>query len=414
MRSCYLCRRNAAENISLHKFPKRLQLSKKWIEACGLHEKDDVSHLFICSSHFRLPRDLFPKERLPPGAVPTLGIPNNAVVNATSSSEIASLHYRAKQLDSPSTVDSQSISKVYPKYPKVKVTSLTVSKVTEYDSAVQRVSEASTIHAVDVASSPEIALLHHRANRSSNLPTVENKSMSKSSQVAEYDDAVQQVSEVSTSRLDYISEENCFSRTKRLFAEPRYVSEITTSDVDTPRKAKRVLEFVKKVDKKKCKRIKCLQNQKRRLLKQIAALQTLVSHLKERRLVIISRAVEKLSTKTNESTKLRISTYIVDNTKGLPISGLQVGLYKLMDGEWTFLNECNTNMKGLFINPLGKMDCTIGRYKLRFDVDKYFTLRRIETMIPFIEFIFDVKNVNSHYHVLLLLSPFSYTIYGGT
>ncbi|RLU16449.1 hypothetical protein DMN91_010517 [Ooceraea biroi] len=127
-----------------------------------------------------------------------------------------------------------------------------------------------------------------------------------------------------------------------------------------------------------------------------------------------SRAVEKLSTKTNESTKLRISTYIVDNTKGLPISGLQVGLYKLMDGEWTFLNECNTNMKGLFINPLGKMDCTIGRYKLRFDVDKYFTLRRIETMIPFIEFIFDVKNVNSHYHVLLLLSPFSYTIYGGT
>lgn len=35
----------------------------------------------------------------------------------------------------------------------------------------------------------------------------------------------------------------------------------------------------------------------------------------------------------------RISTHVIDTSKGAPIAGLQVSLYKLMDGRWTFLNE---------------------------------------------------------------------------
>lgn len=112
--------------------------------------------------------------------------------------------------------------------------------------------------------------------------------------------------------------------------------------------------------------------------------------------------------------KLRISTYVVDNTKGIPIGGLQVSLYKLMDGKWTFLNESNTNAEGYCVDLVEKVNCTIGRYKIHFDVDKYFTLRRIETMFPFVEIVFDVKNPNDHYHLPLLLSPFSYSTYRGT
>lgn len=37
--------------------------------------------------------------------------------------------------------------------------------------------------------------------------------------------------------------------------------------------------------------------------------------------------------------KPRISTHVMDTSKGLPVGGLQVSLYKLMDGRWTFLNE---------------------------------------------------------------------------
>ncbi|XP_015517101.1 uncharacterized protein LOC107222313 isoform X1 [Neodiprion lecontei] len=111
-----------------------------------------------------------------------------------------------------------------------------------------------------------------------------------------------------------------------------------------------------------------------------------------------------------------ISTHVLDTSKGLPVGGLQISLYKLMDGRWTFVNESNTSVDGRCADlvDISKYSFTAGRYKLHFDVDKYFTLRRIETMYPFIEIVFDVKNPTEHYHVPLLMSPFGYTTYRGT
>lgn len=60
-----------------------------------------------------------------------------------------------------------------------------------------------------------------------------------------------------------------------------------------------------------------------------------------------------------------------------------------------------------------KSALTNGRYKLHFDVDKYFTNRDIETIYPFIEIAFDVKNPTAQYHMPILLSPFGYTTYRG-
>ncbi|KAK0076192.1 hypothetical protein PV325_005763 [Microctonus aethiopoides] len=111
----------------------------------------------------------------------------------------------------------------------------------------------------------------------------------------------------------------------------------------------------------------------------------------------------------------RISTHVIDTSKGAPIAGLQVSLYKLMDGRWTFLNESTTSPSGRCSDlvDMKKSQITAGRYKIHFDVDKYFTLRRIETMYPFIEIVFDVKNPTGNYHIPILLSPFSYTTYRG-
>ncbi|XP_046734477.1 uncharacterized protein LOC124404416 [Diprion similis] len=111
-----------------------------------------------------------------------------------------------------------------------------------------------------------------------------------------------------------------------------------------------------------------------------------------------------------------ISTHVLDTSKGLPVGGLQISLYKLMDGRWTFVNESNTSVDGRCADlvDISKYSFTAGRYKLHFDVDKYFTLRRIDTMYPFIEIVFDVKNPTEHYHVPLLISPFGYTTYRGT
>ncbi|KDR07690.1 uncharacterized protein LOC110840021 [Zootermopsis nevadensis] len=109
-----------------------------------------------------------------------------------------------------------------------------------------------------------------------------------------------------------------------------------------------------------------------------------------------------------------LSTHVLDTARGNPVGGLQVSLYKLIDGRWTPISEGLTNPDGRFTNFIKKADFTAGRYKLHFDVDRYFELRKLESLYPFIEIVFDVKSPQDHYHVPLLLSPFGYTTYRGS
>jgi len=44
-----------------------------------------------------------------------------------------------------------------------------------------------------------------------------------------------------------------------------------------------------------------------------------------------------------------------------------------------------TNPDGRYTNFIQKADFTAGRYKLHFDVDRYFELRKLESLYPFIE-----------------------------
>lgn len=75
----------------------------------------------------------------------------------------------------------------------------------------------------------------------------------------------------------------------------------------------------------------------------------------------------------------------MDTSKGQPICGLQVSLYKLIDGRWTYINEGVTSADGRFFNFLQRSDFSPGRYKLHYDVDRYFESRKQESMYPFIE-----------------------------
>jgi len=74
----------------------------------------------------------------------------------------------------------------------------------------------------------------------------------------------------------------------------------------------------------------------------------------------------------------------------------------------------NTNTEGHCNDLMENINGTIGRYKIHFNVDKYFSFKKIDTMFPFVEIVFDVKNSNALYHIPLLLSPFGYTTYRGT
>ncbi|KAJ8928113.1 hypothetical protein NQ314_019339 [Rhamnusium bicolor] len=112
--------------------------------------------------------------------------------------------------------------------------------------------------------------------------------------------------------------------------------------------------------------------------------------------------------------KSPISTHVIDTTRGQPVTGLQVSLYKLIDGRWTYINEGVTNSNGRFAQFLERNDFTPGRYKLHYDVDRYFEARKQNTLYPFIEIVFDSTLYTETYHIPMLLSPFGYTTYRGS
>ncbi|KAF5303697.1 hypothetical protein FQR65_LT00841 [Abscondita terminalis] len=91
------------------------------------------------------------------------------------------------------------------------------------------------------------------------------------------------------------------------------------------------------------------------------------------------------TTNTMASVKPPISTHVLDTSKGIPVTGLQVSLYKLIDGRWTYINEGLTNTDGRFTNFLERSDFTPGRYKLHYDVDRFFEAKKQDTLYPFIE-----------------------------
>ncbi|KAL3275869.1 hypothetical protein HHI36_020608 [Cryptolaemus montrouzieri] len=109
-----------------------------------------------------------------------------------------------------------------------------------------------------------------------------------------------------------------------------------------------------------------------------------------------------------------ISTQVTDSVRGVPISGLQVSLYQLIHGRWTYINEGFTNHNGWFSKFLDGINFTAGRYKLHYDVDRYFESKKQESLYPFIEIVFDYKGTNSNYHIPLILSPNGYTTYKGS
>lgn len=109
-----------------------------------------------------------------------------------------------------------------------------------------------------------------------------------------------------------------------------------------------------------------------------------------------------------------ISTHVFDTAKGMPVTGLQVSLYKLIDGKWTHLSEMLTNPVGRCEDLINRSDLKPGRFKLHFDVDRYFSLRNQDTIFPFIEVVFDVRSPHDHYHIPLLLSPYGYTTFRGS
>lgn len=117
----------------------------------------------------------------------------------------------------------------------------------------------------------------------------------------------------------------------------------------------------------------------------------------------------------SQHVKYQLSSHILDISKGSPAPDVKVDLEKLMsNGQWITIASEKTDFNGRISNFLltGKTD-NKGIYKLKFYIESYFLLQKLETFYPFIEVIFEIKD-DKHYHVPITVSPFGYSTYRGS
>jgi 2-oxo-4-hydroxy-4-carboxy-5-ureidoimidazoline decarboxylase len=116
----------------------------------------------------------------------------------------------------------------------------------------------------------------------------------------------------------------------------------------------------------------------------------------------------------------RLSTHVLDNHAGKPAPGIPVELVELAAlGESRVIARAVTNADGRTDQPLiGGRPLPIGRYELRFSVAKYYAERNVPLSDPpFLDEIplrFAISEPESHYHVPLLVTPWSYSTYRGS
>ena len=110
-----------------------------------------------------------------------------------------------------------------------------------------------------------------------------------------------------------------------------------------------------------------------------------------------------------------LSVHVLNLENGLPSPGVNVTLEKHVGQNWQPLAQGVTNEQGR-IGELfpDKQAMEAGQYRVVFKTGDYFKKAGRDTFFPEIPVIFEVKNVDQHYHIPLLLSPYGFSTYRGS
>jgi 2-oxo-4-hydroxy-4-carboxy-5-ureidoimidazoline decarboxylase len=115
----------------------------------------------------------------------------------------------------------------------------------------------------------------------------------------------------------------------------------------------------------------------------------------------------------------RLSTHVLDNHAGRPAPEVAIELLELDGDTARLVTRAVTNADGRTDQPLiAGRPVPIARYELRFAVGAYFAARGVALAEPpFLDVVplrFAVAEPEGHYHVPLLVTPWSYTTYRGS
>jgi len=116
-----------------------------------------------------------------------------------------------------------------------------------------------------------------------------------------------------------------------------------------------------------------------------------------------------------------LTTHVLDTARGCPAAGMAIELWRVSPGgmERRRLKLEKTNADGRTQEALLANDeFAAGVYELDFEVGAYFTEQGVATpAIPFLDRVtirFGIADAEAHYHVPLLVSPWSYSTYRGS
>jgi 5-hydroxyisourate hydrolase len=114
----------------------------------------------------------------------------------------------------------------------------------------------------------------------------------------------------------------------------------------------------------------------------------------------------------------RLTTHVLDTMHGCPAAGMGVKLYVKKGSHWESIFESHTNQDGRMDRPLLEGEqLAAGSYMLEFSVLDYFHGKKVAQKIGFLDVIpirFSILSNDEHYHVPLLVSPWSYSTYRGS
>ncbi|MCF4124551.1 hydroxyisourate hydrolase [Methylobacterium sp. SyP6R] len=114
----------------------------------------------------------------------------------------------------------------------------------------------------------------------------------------------------------------------------------------------------------------------------------------------------------------RLTTHVLDTARGRPAAGVAVQLWRLAGGAREEVARTLTNADGRCDAPLLAGEALVpGIYELVFAVGAYFAGAGDDGAGDFLDEVpvrFVVRSGLSHYHVPLLIAPYSYSTYRGS
>lgn len=114
-----------------------------------------------------------------------------------------------------------------------------------------------------------------------------------------------------------------------------------------------------------------------------------------------------------------LTTHVLNTATGKPAVGVRIDFAAVDGDNHQTIKTVHTNADGRNDQPLLTADTmAVGRYQLLFYVGEYFS--KLGTTLPNPSFLdrvpvqFGIFDAAQHYHVPLLVSPWSYTTYRGS